>query len=38
MSGMSIITDSLGAILEYTSSNVGDDDSDSIALELTFTF
>jgi len=32
------ITDSLGAILEYTSSNVGDADSDGIALELTFTF
>jgi hypothetical protein len=32
------ITDSLGAILEYTTANVGDDDWDSISLELTFTF
>jgi hypothetical protein len=32
------ITESLGAILEYSSSNVNNTDSDTVSLEMTFTF
>jgi len=32
------ITESLGAILEYTNDNAGTNDSDTLAVELTFTF
>jgi len=32
------ITDSLGAILEYSTANIGNDDLDTVSLEMTFTF